>query len=360
MDSLNANPVSEIPLENPASIRRHLPTLEDGCGLSHYLVGPENSAVNYLFDPSTIRSLHSLSPIVLYGEKGTGKSVLAISLAVQWSRLTSSRPLCFTTGQAFAADYAADVEIDDVDSFRARHRKCKLLVIDDLQPIATKEAIQQELIHTIDALSEKQAPLIISLDKLPASLSGLKPALASRLTAGYALGLQRPGAEAAAELLRRFIADIDASLPFEPLYDLCLALGKAPKTADLKSIVTIAHQNKTAKGIDLKVTNRLVQQFLDGDQLPIATIAKSVARKMGVKLSDMRGSTREASIVRARGVAILLARRLTPASLQQIGQFFGGRDHSTILHAFRKTSGLLETDPELAQELADIQSTLLN
>ena len=97
-----------------------------------------------------------------------------------------------------------------------------------------------------------------------------------------------------------------------------------------------------------------------GDGLSTASIAKVVARKMGVKISDMRGSTRQANIVRARGLAILLARRLTSESLLQIGSFFGGRDHSTVLHACRKTDRLLSSDSELSRVLADVQSDLLS
>ena len=353
--------VTRIPLERPASVRRHLPSIEDRWVLSSFVAGDDNSHLAYLFDSSTIDDLVNHSPVVLYGEKGTGKTALAITLAVRWAHATKSRPLCFTTGPAFAQEYAAAVEIDDLSSFQARYRDCRLLVIDDLEPLAEKTAAQVELCNTLDHLRSEQAPVIVSLSKLPSAVQSFRPALASRLSAGYSAQLFRPGEHSTVALVQDFVAEIDKTLPAQKLAEFCLGLKNPLRILEIRQIVTLAHQNKTAAGsLDFFVLSQLANQLLAGDQLSVIGIAKVVARRMRVRLSDLRGSTREASIVRARGLAILLSRRLTSCSLQQIGSFFGGRDHSTILHAFRKTDRLIETDPELSKMFSDVQSELLN
>ncbi|MEZ6134525.1 MAG: helix-turn-helix domain-containing protein [Pirellulaceae bacterium] len=130
--------------------------------------------------------------------------------------------------------------------------------------------------------------------------------------------------------------------------------------SELRDIVTIAHHNLAADGeLDLSVVAKLARQHLLHDAPTIPTIAKLVAKKFRVKLVDLRSSTRQASVVRARGLAMLLSREFTTNSLLQIGKFFGGRDHSTVLHSCRKTQQLLLTDSELANLADDIRSELL-
>jgi len=359
--SHNSSSVSYIALERPASVRRFLPSVDDGGYLvSDFFLGDENASLRYLFDDDTVLKLSSLSPIVFYGDKGSGKTALSITLAVRWSRMTGSRPLGFATAKSFCADYASAVEIDDVTSFRSKYRGSKLLVIDDLELIANKNAAQDELVSTIDCLSESDAPLVISIHKLPSTVTGIKPALASRLTAGFSLQLLPPSECTLTALLRAFILDINDKLPIDELTQLCCSLKRNMSVSDIKTFVLLAHQNmNSAKEVNFNVLSPLMLQHLDGQTISIARISKVVARILRVKLSDMRGSTRDARIVRARGLAILLARRMTSLSLQRIGLFFGGRDHSTVLHAFRKTDRLVLTDSELAKFLSDVQTELL-
>lgn len=351
-----------IPLERPASLKRWLPSFdEQEWKATEYIVGNENEGLLYLFSDETIDHLGSISPIVLYGEKGLGKTALAITLAVRWSRHTGKRPLSLTSGSAFAKDYASAVEIDDLASFQARHRQAKLLLIDDLEPLTSKPAAQAELAVTLDDLASTDIPVLLTVSKLPSTLENIYPALASRLTEGYSLGLNKLEATSIRVAIEKLAAEIDNQLATAPLVDYCLATDQAYSIEDLRSLVTIAHQSKDEHGAnDIAVLSKLMRQHLDGKSLSTATIAKAVARKMGIKLTDLRGSSRQAKIVRARGIAFLLSRKLTSLSLQQIGSFFGGRDHSTVLHACRKTADLVQSDAELSSVLSDVQADLLS
>lgn len=358
-----AHSVSTISLERPASVRRLLPLASNqGWLLSEYIVGPENQTLRYLFDDKNVRLLGQLSPVVLYGEAQAGKTALAITLAVRWARLLSKRPLSFSNGKTFAAEFASALEIDDVDSFRQRHRQCKLLVIDDLEQIASAPATQVELVNTLDTLRESNQPIIVTASRLPANLPGLSPALASRLAAGFSVMLRAPGPATLPVVIRALVDMIDSSLPVDELVELAARFSAQPLSVpDLHRLVTLAKQNLDPTGaIDLDMLAQLSGQLFAGNGPNLPAIAKVVARRMHVRLTDMRAATREASVVRARGLAIFLARKLTASSLQQIGEYFGGRDHSTILHAFRKTSKLLDSDPELANLLQEIQAELLS
>ncbi len=353
---------SRISLERPASIRRHLPLASNvGWMLPEFIVGPENQTLRYLFDSLSISRLEQLSPIVLYGEKEVGKTALSITLAVTWSRLTSLRPLCFTSGKTFAKDYSAAVEIDDLDSFRHRHRACKLLLIDDLEELASAPASQNELVATLDVMQQLNLPVVVTVNRLPSTVTGLSSALTSRLSGGFSVPLFKPQTATLGELVPALVRAMDPLLPAEALQALCLKFAaKGLSAPDVQKLVTIAAQNRNANGnVDLLIVSKLADQFFSGQGPTLPGIAKVVARKMQVRLVELRGATRQANIVRARGLAILLSRKLTSSSLQKIGEFFGGRDHSTVIHACRKTQQLLDSDTELANLLQEVQAEVL-
>ena len=349
-----------IPLEQPASVRRlQTSTDERGWILPSFCVGPENHSLDYLFAEPQISELAKLSPVLFFGNSGLGKSCLAVTLAVQWSRLISARPLHFTTGEGFCRDYEAAIEIDDIEHFRNRHRRCKLLVIDDLEYVFSKSAAQEELISTLDTLEAEQRPVIVCLSRLPAPDSGVHPALASRLVAGYSIELHPPSLITADEILRQLVKRIDPELPLIELIKLSRQQVSPLNALDLDAFVNLASQHRKISGfVDKNVLARIADQVTSGTIPTVASIAKAVGKRLGIKLNELRGSTRQSKVVRARSLAILLSRRMTTLSLQHIGEYFGGRDHSTVLHSCRKIDRLLESDSELAAAKHDIEIEL--
>lgn len=357
-----SNQLSCIALERPTSVRKLLPNVSEAWLIDNYWVGPENEGLRFLFDEDRLANLSVLSPIVLYGEQALGKTALAITLAVRWSRVTEQRPLVITTGEGFCSEYAAAVEIDDIDAFRQKYRRCKMLVIDGLDALASKFAAQDELASTLDALHEAGRPSLLTNSVLPAALKGIKASLASRLCAGYSLQLLRPGKAARKLLIESLVAKLDPLLPLEQLLSIVDNLPNADMSPlEIRDLVKVAQQNRNASGeLNSIVVTSLMKQQLLGLAPNIANIAKTVCRRMHVKLLDVRGSSREANIVRARSVSIYLARKLTTLSLLQIGEYFSGRDHSTVLHSFHKISSLLESDGQLANLCREVEAELLN
>ena len=349
-----------IPLEQPASVRRlQTATDERGWILPFFCVGPENFSLDYLFADPQITALANLSPVLLFGNKSVGKSCLAVTLAVQWSRLIAARPLHFTTGEGFFRDYEAAIEIDDIEHFRNRHRRCKLLVIDDLEFVFSKVAAQEELIATLDALEAEQRPVIVCLSRLPAPESGVLPALVSRLVAGFSVELHPPSSITADEILRLLVKRIDPELPLAELIKFARQQASPLNALDLDAFVNLASQHRKISGsVDKNVLASIANQVSSGTVPTVASIAKAVGRRLGIKLNELRGSTRQSKVVRARSLAILLSRRMTTLSLQHIGEYFGGRDHSTVLHSCRKIDKLLESDSELAAAKNDVEIEL--
>jgi chromosomal replication initiator protein len=199
--------LSSIPLEQPPSLRR-----QESAGASvawtipSFIVGEENAHLAFLFSKRQLTKLGQLSPIVFFGPSASGKTALAITLATRWSRHTDQRPLLFTTGELFARDFQEALDADDVEHFRRRHRRCRLLVIDNVDVLASKPAAQEELTATLDTMAELERPVVLTASRLPSTIRGFRPALASRFHAGFSLELALPGPDSLSRILDLLIA----------------------------------------------------------------------------------------------------------------------------------------------------------
>lgn len=344
-------------------MRKQLPELAGGWLLDSYVIGADNDQLEYLFQSSSVRRLGSLSPVLFYGEKSLGKTSLAITLAARWSRLLQERPVCFMTGDNFCKQYASAVEIDDLASFRKKILSAKMLVVDDCEPFRNKPAAQLELAATLDNLLANAHPIILTVSTLPLASNSFLPALSSRFFGGLSIQLKKPDSTARSVLIYKLIDKINPKLPFTELISLAddLSSDQPLTLSQLANLVQLANQQfHASNALDLFLIRMLMLQLVNDQSPDVSSIAKSVGKRLSVKLSDMRGDNRSSNIVRARGLAILLVRKFTVLSLQQIGHYFGGRDHSTILHAIRKTSSLVTSDPELANVCRDLEAELLS
>ena len=348
--------VVAIPLPGqPLAGESQVANVDRGPTTLEFFAGPEN----YLIEPAVCgvlgRQPNPYNPLVFHGPSGTGKSHLARGLAATWKLKFPHCRIACTVAVDFAREMSDAFEAQAVEDFRARYRGVNLAVFEDVAELAAKVSVQEELIRTIDAVVQGGGQVVVTASSAPREITGFSPALQSRLSAGLCVPLALPGPETRLAILERWSSCREFAMADSILK--ILAEGLAGTVPEL--LGAMLQLEVPARQDGCPVDARRVRNFLsDRDTAlrpKLRDIAVATARLFGLRLGDIRGKSRRRPVVTARDVAIYLCRRLTRESLSGIGEYFGGRDHTTVLHACRKTEELLQTDPTVQQAMDQLQ-----
>lgn len=335
-------------------------------GLARFVGDQPNILLKYfaLESGNRIRSNQLASgfqwPLVLFGPAGTGKTSLALTLVsdlVDQSDFpdehTDNSKALFMSALDFDRRYRSALETDSVFDFRQRLLRCSGLVIDDIHRLVDKPAAQNEFATILDEMCRKNRPIVITAHDSPQLSTGLSPQLVSRLSGGLCLPVHPPGRAARLEIIRD-LAKINRVKLTDDATGLLAdrMLVTAPKLAhvfaQIKTTLRAADEDSTLPIDASKLTRLFKKSDRDLDQLS-RLIIKRVANEFHLKPSELKSNSRKQSIVMARGVAIYLNRILLGTSFLKIGSYFGNRDHSTIMHSYRKIEKLVsdvDTPPE--------------
>ncbi len=326
--------------------------------LDRFVAGPENALAELAVRSVLNNQGSRYNPLVLCGPQGTGKTHLACGMTVQWRRMFRTRVVCIPARE-FAQELAEAFEVNSVLEFRTKYRECSLLTVDDVDRLSGRPAAQVELVHTLDALLERGSQVVLTASEPPTRLKQLHPPLASRLAAGLTVTLALPNPEVRATVLNYVAQTRQTELPAAVVKLLAERIdGTVPDLFQVFSdLEALARRRNVA--IDLPMAQGYLQRRAAGREPDLADIATSAARHFGLRLADLRGPARHRAVVTARDVAMYLARKLTRRSLENIGAYFGGRDHTTVLHGCRKVEGRLESDPVIRQAAEKLEKKCL-
>ncbi|NQU20016.1 MAG: AAA family ATPase [Candidatus Nealsonbacteria bacterium] len=345
--------VVNIPLSGYSLVRPSGPNAARRHALQHFLVGPENCLVEPAVRSVLDNAQPDYNPLLIHGPNGSGKSHLARGLAARWETLRRRGRVIYTSAKGFAGEVADAIETQGSDELRDYYRQAALFVIEDIERLAGKGAAQEELIHTFDFLLTHGRQIVATASTAPAQLKGIRPALQSRLSTGLTLPLAPPGRRTRAVILRRL-----ARLRKLDLGEAAARLLAETVSGNVPDLLLALDQLEQCGRVDDRsIGLDAVRAYLSrrkASQPALREIAAAAARFFSLKLSDLRSPSRRRPVLTARGVAMYLARRWTDNSLDEIGNYFGGRDHTTVMHSCRKMESLLKTDPAIREAVKQL------
>ncbi|GAA3987492.1 chromosomal replication initiator protein DnaA [Comamonas faecalis] len=300
------------------------------------------------------------NPLFIYGGVGLGKTHLVHAVGNQ---LLADRPdakVLYIHAEQFVSDVVKSYQRRTFDEFKARYHSLDLLLIDDVQFFANKDRTQEEFFNAFEALLAKKSHLVMTSDTYPKGLANIHERLVSRFDSGLTVAIEPPELEMRVAILINKARAEGAEMPEEVAFFVAKNVRSNVRELEGALRKILAYSRFNLKPVSIQLAREALRDLLSiqNRQISVENIQKTVADYYKIKVADMYSKKRPASIARPRQIAMYLAKELTQKSLPEIGELFGGRDHTTVLHAVRKIGGERQQLTELNQQLHVLEQTL--
>ena len=319
----------------------------------NFVVGKPNefayAAANRVADADVV----SFNPLFLYGGVGLGKTHLMHAIAHHIRERNPQRTVLYLSAEKFMYRFIRALRTQDTMSFKEQFRSVDVLMIDDVQFIAGKDATQEEFFHTFNALVDQGRQIVISADKSPSDLEGIEERLRSRMACGLVADIHATTYELRLGILQSKAEQMGVIVPQKVMEFLAHKITSNVRELEGALNRVVAHSQLVGRAITLETTQEVLQDLLRASdrRITIEEIQKKVAEHFTIKLAEMSSARRSRQVARPRQIAMYLAKQLTSRSLPEIGRKFGGRDHTTVMHAVKKVEELKETDQNFAEDV---------
>jgi len=300
------------------------------------------------------------NPLFIYGGVGLGKTHLMHAVANKLKEHNAEARLAYVHSERFVGDMVRALQHNTINDFKAAYRSLDCLMIDDIQFFAGKDRSQEEFFHTFNALLESQQQVILTCDRYPKEVDGLEERLKSRFGWGLTVAIEPPELETCVAILMSKAAMTRVDLPEEVAFFIAKRIRSNVRELEGALRRVVATSNFTGRPITLEFAKEALRDLLALQEklVTIENIQKTVAEYYKIRIADLLSKRRSRSIARPRQVAMALAKELTNHSLPEIGDAFGGRDHTTVLHACRRVKELRETDRRIGEDYLNLLRTL--
>jgi chromosomal replication initiator protein len=300
------------------------------------------------------------NPLFLYGGVGLGKTHLMHAIAWHIATKHPKRRVLYLSAEKFMYQFIKALRFKDTMSFKENFRSVDVLMIDDVQFISGKDSTQEEFFHTFNALVDQNRQVIISADKSPSDLEGMEDRLKSRLGWGLVADIHPATFELRLGILQAKVEKLGAVVPQNVLEFLATKINSNVRELEGALNRIAAHAQFVGEPLTLESTQRLLKDLLRANdkKLTIEDIQTKVAEHFNVRVSDMHSARRARNVARPRQVAMYLSKILTSRSLPDIGRSFGGRDHTTVMHAVKTIEELVKDDKAFADDVEMLKRVL--
>jgi chromosomal replication initiator protein len=346
------------PIIEPSDEREISAPLDQRFTFENFVVGKPNElahAAARRVAESAVSGSHAapFNPLFLYGGVGLGKTHLMHAIAWHIRRHDPSRKVIYLSAEKFMYQFIKALRFKDTMAFKEQFRSVDVLMIDDVQFISGKESTQEEFFHTFNALVDQNRQVIISADKSPSDLEGMEERMKSRLGWGLVADIHPTTYELRLGILQAKAELRQTQIPAKVLEFLAHKITSNVRELEGALTRITAHAQLVGRSITLESAQDVLHDLLRANdrRVTIEEIQKRVAEHFNIRLADMHSARRARAVARPRQVAMYLCKQLTPRSLPEIGRKFGGRDHTTVMHAVRKIEELLVDDRALGEDI---------
>jgi chromosomal replication initiator protein len=300
------------------------------------------------------------NPLFIYGGVGLGKTHLMHAIGNLIAEREPDARVTYIHAERFVGDMVRGLQHNAIAEFKRAYRSLDALLIDDIQFFAKKDRSQEEFFHTFNALLEGQRQIILTCDRYPKEVSGLEERLKSRFGWGLTVAIEPPELETSVAILMSKASAVRESLPEEVAFFIAQRIRSNVRELEgaLRRVIATAHF--TGRAITLDFAKEALRDLLASQDrlVTIENIQKTVAEYFKIRVADLLSKRRSRSIARPRQIAMALAKELTRHSLPEIGDAFGGRDHTTVLHACRRIKALRDSESRVSEDYNNLFRTL--
>ena len=334
-----------------------------GNNFDNFVVGESNELAHAAARKICISSAH-YNPLFIYSPVGMGKTHLLNAIGLE---VVNNKKVMFISAERFMYHFIRSIKNNDMVKFKDFFRRVDVFIIDDIQFIRGKEAMQEEFFHTFDALLEKGSQVVISSDKSPLNLDRIQERIRSRLSGGLVIDIQPPDLNLKIKILKSKFKEISQNFnePYE-LSDEVFEFLASETTSSIREMIgalnrILAFSRINAKSPTIYECKKILRDFIsyNGKSTSIEFIQNIVATYFNLNVSEMLSVRRSRSLARPRQIAMYFAKKLTTSSLPEIGRKFSNRDHTTVIHAVKKIEELMNKDNEIKQKVSEIKKKLI-
>jgi chromosomal replication initiator protein len=346
-------------VEAEVAVRQHHYLIE-GYTFQNFVEGKSNQLARAAAQQVAQNPGGAYNPLFIYGGVGLGKTHLMHAVG---NALLASDPnarIVYLHSERFVADMVKALQLNQINDFKRYYRSVDALLIDDIQFFAGKERSQEEFFHTFNALLEGGQQMILTCDRYPKEIDGLEERLKSRFGWGLTVAVEPPELETRVAILLKKAEQSGVELPADAAFFVAQRIKSNVRELEGALKRVIASAQFTHRRIDIDLVKESLKDLLalQDRQISLDNIQRTVAEYYKIKLSDLLSARRSRSVARPRQLAMALAKELTNHSLPEIGESFGGRDHTTVLHACRKIKELRESDSDMHEDYKNLYRSL--
>ncbi len=352
---VSASPLHENHLQSPLHLLKS--PFNPKYTFENFVVGASNQFANAACLAVANLPAKNYNPLFIYGGVGLGKTHLLHAIGnhiFQHHILPDPKKIYYTSAEEFTNEMINSIRFEKMEEFRNKYRRMDILLIDDIQFIAGKERTQAEFFHTFNSLYEARKQIVVTSDKFPKDIPNFEERLRSRFEWGLIADIQPPDIETKVAILRKKAENEKINLPNDVAFFLASQIDSNIRMLEGCLIRIGAFASLSRTEIDLQMAKEVLKNIIKPKEefVSIDVIQKVVANHFNIKLSDFKVKRKNKGFVLPRQIAIYLSRKLTQLSLIEIGEKFGGKDHSTVLHSIKKVEEKMSEDPSF-KEMVD-------